>query len=177
MYVRKLALDYHSKWNNQPILFDNIREFWRDDHFDQDLEITANFLGWLKSFLWNSLNMNHIIWFITYDSYLWFEFDYQLIQSLVTNHLSYIMDSRLYHLGEVKTHLGHEESDAKRNTFLKLLFRIKTLLSIALKNIFDSKFLFFLHQAFHKPNSNSTNNIVHLMENNSHRWLVDRHLV
>ena len=45
MYVRKLALDYHSKWNNQPILFDNIREFWQDDHFDQDLEITANFLG------------------------------------------------------------------------------------------------------------------------------------
>ena len=59
MYVRKLALDYHSKWSNQPILFDNIREFWRDDRFDQDLEITANFLGWLKSFL---------VKFIGYDS-------------------------------------------------------------------------------------------------------------
>ena len=64
--------------------------------------------------------------------------DYQWAQSLVTNHLSYKVDSKLYHPGEAKTHLGHEESDAKQNTFLKLLFRIKNLLSIALKGSFDS---------------------------------------
>ena len=61
MYVRKLALDYRSKLNNQPILFDNIREFWRDDHFDQDLEITTNFFGLTEIILlWNCI--------IEYDS-------------------------------------------------------------------------------------------------------------